>query len=78
MLYLKKILSNLYSAIIFISLIFSGHLRADTVFSSIMVVGNQRIETATILSFADMPLNTILTDSEINNSLKRITSSKLF
>ncbi len=78
MLYLKKILSIFYAAIIFISLIFSGHLRADTVFSSIMVVGNQRVETATILSFADMPLNTILTDSEINNSLKRITSSKLF
>jgi outer membrane protein insertion porin family len=40
-------------------------------FSSIKVIGNQRVETATILSFADMPLNTSLTDAEINNSLQK-------
>ena len=78
MLYLKKILSICCATIIFTSFVFSVHVRADTVFSSIKVIGNQRVETASILSFADMPLNTSLTDAEINNSLQRITSSKLF
>lgn len=78
MLYLKKILSIYCITIIFTFLSFSVHVRADTVFSSITVIGNQRVETATILSFADMPLHTSLSDAEINNSLQRITSSKLF
>jgi outer membrane protein insertion porin family len=78
MLYLKKILSICCVTIIFTFLSFSVLVRADTVFSSITVIGNQRVETATILSFADMQLNTSLSDAEINNSLQRITSSKLF
>ena len=78
MLYLNKILSIYCITIIFTFLSFSVHVRADTVFSSITVIGNQRVETATILSFADMPLHTSLSDAEINNSLQRITSSKLF
>lgn len=78
MLYLKKILSIYCVTIIFTFLSFSVLVRAETVFSSITVIGNQRVETATILSFADMPLHTSLSDAEINNSLQRITSSKLF
>ena len=56
----------------------SYDVKADTSFTSIEVNGNYRIETATILSVADTPLNVPLSDSDVNGSLQRLMSSKLF
>lgn len=67
-----------YSMFVFIFVLTSNNLKADTSFNSVAVIGNFRIETSTILTFADVPLNTPMTDSQINRSLQRLVDSKLF
>ena len=78
MLRFRKIIS--ICSLIVISNLFSTSyiVKADTSFTSIEVNGNYRIETATILSVADTPLNIPLSDSDVNGSLQRLMSSKLF
>ena len=78
MLRLNKMLSTFYLAAIFITIVFCANVKADTILSSINVIGNQRVETDTILAFSDVPLNTSLTDAELNSALQNLTSSKLF
>ena len=74
----KKIVGflALYS---FMSLLISSYnLNAETSYQKIIVEGNFRIETSTIKSYADLPLNTPISKSEINEALKRLVASKLF
>ena len=78
MLRLRKIITICSFILISNFFLTSYNVKADTSFTSIEVIGNYRIETATILSVADAPLNVLLSDSDVNGSLQRLMSSKLF
>ena len=78
MLRLRKIITICSLIVISNFFLTSYDVKADTSFTSIEVNGNYRIETATILSIADTPLNVPLSDSDVNGSLQRLMSSKLF
>ena len=78
MLRLRKIITICSFILISNFFLTSYNVKADTSFTSIEVIGNYRIETATILSVADAPLNVPLSDSDVNGSLQRLMSSKLF
>ncbi|MGY9010484.1 MAG: POTRA domain-containing protein, partial [Rhodobacterales bacterium] len=78
MLRLRKIIAICSLIVISNFFLTSYDVKADTSFTSIEVNGNYRIETATILSVADTPLNVPLSDSDVNGSLQRLMSSKLF
>jgi len=47
-------------------------------FGSIAVEGNQRVETATIQSFADLPLGQTVSAAEVNAAIQRIRQTGLF
>ena len=76
--HLRKIITMCSLIIISNFFLTSYNVKADTLFKSIEVKGNFRIETATILSVIDTPLNVFLSDSDLNTSLQRLMSSKLF
>ena len=78
MLRLRKIITICSLIVISNFFLTSYNVKADTSFTSIEVIGNYRIETATILSVADAPLNVPLSDSDVNGSLQRLMSSELF
>ncbi|MDB4229556.1 outer membrane protein assembly factor BamA, partial [Paracoccaceae bacterium] len=78
MLRLRKIIAICSLIVISNFFLTSYDVKADTSFTSIEVNGNYRIETATIISIADTPLNIPLSDSDVNGSLQRLMSSKLF
>lgn len=73
-----KLLRSLTFSSILLMVFFSVPVKSETTFNSIEVFGNYRIETSTILSYADVPLNISLTDSELNEVLQRLVASKLF
>lgn len=74
----KKIVGFLAFYSLFTLLISSYNSKADTSYQKITVEGNFRIETSTIKSYADLPLNTPVSKSEINEALKRLVASRLF
>ena len=73
-----KIRYAMASSFLFVILLFNWSIKAETSFSSISVKGNYRIETSTILSYADIPLNSIVTDAEVNEALQRLVATELF
>jgi len=75
---IKKIISFLALYSVLSLLISSNNLSAETSYQKITVEGNYRIETSTIKSYADIPLNTPISKSDINEALKRLVESKLF
>ena len=73
-----KIRYAMASSFLFVVLLFNWSIKAETTFSSISVKGNYRIETSTILSYANIPLNSIVTDAEVNEALQRLVATELF
>ena len=55
-----------------------GSVLAQATFSAIEVKGNQRIETATVLSYAGLPTNAPVSVGEVNAAKQRIVNSGLF
>jgi len=78
MMRIGKIIYTATLSLILIFLLSRFTLRADTSFSSIEVNGNYRIETSTILSYVDIPINSKVTDDEINAALQRLVATDLF
>lgn len=66
-------------AIIAIFLLYAGPSGAQTFqFDSVSIEGNQRIEDATILSLAELPLGQPLSPGQVNDALQRTLASGLF
>ena len=66
-------------AITSIFLVFAGQAGAQTFqFDRVSVEGNQRIEDATVLSLAELPLGQPLSAGEVNDALQRTLASGLF
>jgi len=61
------------------SLVYPGIIKAETnTISNIIVQGNQRIETNTILSISNLKTGKVFTDDQINKALISLKSSKYF
>ena len=73
-----KIRYAMASSFLFVILLFNWSIKAETSFSSISVKGNYRIETSTILSYADISLNSSVSDAEVNEALQRLVATELF
>ena len=78
MVFVGKLRYLIASSLLVFALFFQGISNAETSFSSIAVEGNYRIETSTILSYADIPLNSNVTDASVNEALQRLVATELF
>lgn len=65
-------------AIVTLSMWGAGPALAQFTFSSIGVEGNQRIETSTVLTYAEIPTGADVTTGQINAAKQRILNSGLF
>lgn len=61
-----------------IALVWAGAVAAQSVFSNIVVEGTQRVDDATVLSFANIEPGQSVSDAELNEAFQDILASGLF
>ena len=57
---------------------FPRDLSAENLFNNIIVEGNSRLETNTIIEIADLSINQVYTQQEINNILQKLNATNFF
>ncbi|MDA8894222.1 outer membrane protein assembly factor BamA [Amylibacter sp.] len=70
-----KFFSKVFLIFLFI---FPRDLSAENLFNNIIVEGNSRLETNTIIEIADLSINQVYTQQEINNILQKLNATNFF
>ena len=71
--------SGIVAVLVFLCWAFTAeHAEAQTRFNSIVVEGNQRVDAATVLSFAQIAPGDTLSDADLNRAFQDILDSGLF